>query len=83
MKLAKCCVVISNGRGWDIRIDINENKTLIHDIKSLLLTRKLVDSVGVTCGTIENICVFRIYKLWIEFYKQVRLIKLIHSFASW
>ena len=62
-KLAKHCSVIANERGFDISVDIKENKNLVNDIRSWLLTRKL-DRVRDMCGTIENICMFRIYKLW-------------------
>ena len=62
-ELAKHCCVIANERGFDIRLDIKENEHLVNDIRSWLLTRKLEHCVGNMCGTIENICMFRIYKL--------------------
>ena len=64
-ELAKHCCVIANERGFDIRVDIKENKNLVNDIRSWLLTRKLEDRVGDMCGTTENISMFRIYKLWV------------------
>ena len=62
-KLAKHCCVIANERGFHIRVDIKENKNLVNDIRSWLLTRKLEDRFGIMCGTIENFCMFRIYKI--------------------
>ena len=50
---------------FDIRVNIKENKNLVNDIRSWSLARKLEDRVGDMCGTIENICMFRIYKLWV------------------
>ena len=50
---------------FDIRVSIKENKNLVNDIRSWSLARKLEDRVGDMCGTIENICMFRIYKLWV------------------
>ena len=42
---------------------MKENKNLVNDIRSWLLTRKIEDRFGNICATIENICMFRIYKL--------------------
>ena len=62
-ELAKHCCVVANERGCDVSVDIKENKNLVNDIRSWLLTRKLEDRFSNMCGTIENICMFRIYKL--------------------
>ena len=62
-ELAKHCCVVANERGCDVSVDVKENKNLVNDIRSWLLTRKLVDRIGEMRGTIENICMFRIYKL--------------------
>ena len=42
---------------------MKEKKNLVNDIRSWLLTRKIEDRFGNICATIENICMFRIYKL--------------------
>ena len=47
------------------QIQIEHNKILVNDIRNYLLTRKLQDRVGNTCGTIEKICMFRLNKLLI------------------
>ena len=61
-ELANHCCVIKNERGFNIRIDIEENKILVNNIKNYFLTRKIQDHVG-HCRTIEKIYMFRIYKL--------------------
>ena len=53
---------MKSDRGFDIKIDMNENPILVKDIKEWLLTRKIKDGYGNDFGTIENICSFRIYK---------------------
>ena len=47
------------------QIQIEHNKILVNDMRNYLLTRKLQDRVGNTCGIIEKICMFRLYKLLI------------------
>ena len=53
---------MKSDRGFDIKFDMNENPTLVKDIRGWLLTRKIKDKYGIDFGTIENICLFRIYK---------------------
>ena len=61
-KLADHCCVIKSDRGFDIKVEMNENPILVKDIREWLLTRKIKDRYGNDFGTIENICSFRIYK---------------------
>ena len=56
---------MKNDKGFDIRVDMKENAVLINDIRKLLLPRKMIDCIGNDYGANENICTFRIYKLWI------------------
>ena len=61
-ELADHCCVTKSDRGFDIKVDMNENLILVKDIKEWLLTRKNKDRYGNDFGTIENICSFRICK---------------------
>ena len=61
-ELTDHCCVIKSDRGFDIKVDMNENPILVKDIREWLLTRKIKDWYGNNFGTIENICSFRIYK---------------------
>ena len=78
-ELASCCCVIKNGKGFDIRVDINENLVLVSDIRKWLLTRKVIDCIGSDYGTIEKICTLRIYRLWILFRKKISSFKKLYS----
>lgn len=78
-ELASCCCVIKNGKGFDIRVDINENLVLVSDIRKWLLTRKVIDCIGSDYGTIEKICTLRIYRLWILFRKKISWLKKLYS----
>ena len=64
-ELANHCCVMKNDKGFDIRIDMRENTVLIHAIRKCLLSRKMIDRIGNDYGANENICTFRIYKLYI------------------
>ena len=55
-KLADHCCVIKSDRGFDIKVDMNENLILVKDIREWLLTRKIKDRYGNDFSTIENIC---------------------------
>ena len=64
-QLADHCCVMKNDKGFHIGVDMKENAVLINDIRKWLLSRKMVDRIGNDYGANENICTFRIYKLWI------------------
>ena len=51
-KLANHCCVMKCERGFDIKIDMNENPVLVKDIREWLLTRKIKDHYGNEIGTI-------------------------------
>ena len=61
-KLADHCCAIKSHRGSDIKVEMNENPILVRDIREWLLTRKIKDRYSNDFGTIENICLFKIYK---------------------
>ena len=61
-ELADHCCVTKSDRGFDIKVDMNENPILVKDIREWLLTREIKDRYANDFGTIENICSFRIYK---------------------
>ena len=61
-KLADHCCAIKSDRGFDIKVEMNENPILVKDIREWLLTRKVKDRCSNDFGTIENICLFKIYK---------------------
>ena len=61
-KLADPCCVTKSDRGFDIKVDMNENPILVNNIREWLLTRKIKDRYSNDFGTIENICLFKIYK---------------------
>ena len=44
---------------------MRENAVLINDIRKWLLSRKMIDRIGNDYGANEDICTFRIYKLYI------------------
>ena len=85
-ELGKHCSYKSE-KGYDIKVDIKENENLVCDIRNWLLTRKLERSYYM-CGSIENICSFRIYKLFMNYYKynvdkaNVRFQKIIENSKS-
>ena len=61
-ELADHCCVTKSDRGFDIKVDMNENPILVNNIREWLLTRKIKDRYSNDFGTIENICLFKIYK---------------------
>ena len=45
-ELANHCCIMKYDRGFDIKVDMNENPILVKDIREWLLTRKIKDSSG-------------------------------------
>ena len=54
-ELAKHCCAMKCERGFDKKIDMNENPILVKEIREWLLTRKIKDRYGNEIGKIENI----------------------------
>ena len=72
-KLADHCCVTKSDRGFDIKVDMNENPILVKDIRDWLLTRKIKDRYGNDFGTIENICSFRTWIILRQIFQKMNL----------
>ena len=72
-KLADHCCVTKSDRGFDIKVDMNENPILVKDIRDWLLTRKIKDRYGNDFGTIENICLFRTWIILRQIFQKMNL----------
>ena len=51
-ELADHCCVTKSDRGFDIKVDMDENPILVKDIREQLLTRKIKDRNGSDFGTV-------------------------------